>query len=690
MHSGLDLSLAQIPISNATLRSRSAEALPAALGPPTQLTEQNLKTSLDDTIGKLKDPESKSPSSNITTPSSSSYSRRAKRVQSSAYESVLSTVFTEPGLSRSVKVVEEYSYLPFENPNTQIRLLFLPPRKCNGDGLGEPTLRCRLITYDSCQHPPYAGLSYTWGDPKLCRRILIGDMVLHVAENLMLALEHLQEDEKTLVLWIDAVCINQQDEEEKGAQVQRMGTIYGSAALTLVWLGPADEESDLAIRQMRECVNAYGRDQLFKGVRSKFGGDLLERVANMGLDFATSATKALFQRPWFRRVWVTQEVLLASQVIFVCGESYVDSDDLGYGFFFSMGMLETTISGEFSMLPVRNMLAPIKPLPLKELLDPVFVLHLLGAGMELEASEARDFVYGLLGMISDTESLGLTVDYSKPVVSVYRDFAQAIVRAGRLDCLFSVWTPYRRFKDLPSWVPDWSLTSPIVLRANALPFLNSAVDCLGELSHSPDGSLILAISGYKLDRIQYPGEVFNKLPKKNQSRTLTQDEAANLANRFLDQVEKFAEMAVHAGDLVDIERLSHLPVSMYGESALIFAASPQDMYTSYRALRSLSKPHGHCGDEMGNLKMSSQFYLRVLFDGNSRQPFLSCKRILGVHFGNAQSGDWLCSLKGSAHPWILRDTPNGCYRLIGRAVIDMDSIEEGRLLEGSEAKILVV
>jgi hypothetical protein len=125
-------------------------------------------------------------------------------------------------------------------------------------------------------------------------------------------------------------------------------------------------------------------------------------------------------------------------------------------------------------------------------------------------------------------------------------------------------------------------------------------------------------------------------PKKTQSRTLTQDEAANLANRFLDQVEKFAEMAVHASDLVDIERLSYLPVSIYGESALIFAESPKDMYISYRALRSLSKPHGHFGDEIWNPKMSSQLYLRVLFDGNSRQPFLSCKRILGVHFGNAQ------------------------------------------------------
>jgi hypothetical protein len=535
-----------------------------------------------------------------------------------------------------------------------------------------------------------------------------------VTENLILALTHIQDGEKTCVIWVDAVCINQEDEEEKGAQVQRMGKIYGSAALTIVWLGQAEDDSDLAIHRMHQCINAYGSDQLFRDCKMGFGVNLLERVEDLDLEFATEATEALFQRPWFRRVWVTQEVLLATEVIFACGDSTINRTDLGHGFFFFMGMaLEASFSGRLSMVPLKNILDPLVSLPLKELLSPIFISFVLGYGQELRARDPRDFVYGLIGMISDAEAQGLRVDYSKSVESVYSDFAKAIVQIGRLDCLYSIWTPYKRYNSLPSWVPDWSSTSTTVLRGNALPFINSDIDCSGEVRYTPDNLLLLAISGHKLDQIQYTGEVFNENPnekfQKIQSslgvegeevelliRFLDQlekiaeiDEAAELANRFLDQLEKFAEMAVHAGDSVNIETLSCLPVSIYGQRATLVARRPKDMYFSYLALRRQSKPSGYCEEKQESGRLASKIYLSVLLDGNRRQPFLSYNGVLGIHLGNAQPGDWLCSLKGSAHPWILREAADGYYQLIGRAVLDTDSIE-GELLQYDETEILLL
>ena len=65
---------------------------------------------------------------------------------------------------------------------------------------GQTVLRCELMSSPIKRAPPYVGLSYTWGDPKLRRLVAIGERVLHVTENLAIALEHLQEEEKTLVL----------------------------------------------------------------------------------------------------------------------------------------------------------------------------------------------------------------------------------------------------------------------------------------------------------------------------------------------------------------------------------------------------------------------------------------------------------------------------------------------------------
>ncbi|KAK0649698.1 heterokaryon incompatibility protein-domain-containing protein [Cercophora newfieldiana] len=125
-----------------------------------------------------------------------------------------------------------YQYHPL-SPSTSIRLLYLLPRRCWPRINGEPVAVGELINFAVDQTPPYVALSYTWGDPNARTPIFIGTSCFHVTNNLAVALSYLAEEENTLILWVDAICINQADDAEKNTQVRRMGPIYRSAAVVL-------------------------------------------------------------------------------------------------------------------------------------------------------------------------------------------------------------------------------------------------------------------------------------------------------------------------------------------------------------------------------------------------------------------------------------------------------------------------
>jgi hypothetical protein len=136
----------------------------------------------------------------------------------------------------------------------------LLPKRHNINLDGQTVLRCELLSDAEEQTPHYIGLSYTWGDPEIRRPMLVGDKVFHATENLAIALEHLQEEDKTIIFWIDAVCINQNDSNEKSIQVQRMGSIFASAVLVIAWIGPAADDSDLALQELESYAAEFIQD----------------------------------------------------------------------------------------------------------------------------------------------------------------------------------------------------------------------------------------------------------------------------------------------------------------------------------------------------------------------------------------------------------------------------------------------
>jgi hypothetical protein len=102
--------------------------------------------------------------------------------------------------------------------------------------------------------PDFEALSYAWGSTEDPVDIFIGESgscTLAVTRNLAEALPFLPFENKTRVLWIDAICVNQQDKAERSSQVQRMADIYSKAARVLIWLGPASGDSSVALDCMK-------------------------------------------------------------------------------------------------------------------------------------------------------------------------------------------------------------------------------------------------------------------------------------------------------------------------------------------------------------------------------------------------------------------------------------------------------
>ncbi|KAK0747111.1 heterokaryon incompatibility, partial [Schizothecium vesticola] len=148
----------------------------------------------------------------------------------------------------------------------------------------------------------YVALSYAWGDARSRRPLLVGKRQLQVTENLEVALRHLADDDQTLIIWVDALCINQSDNVEKAVQVNRMGDIYRSASQVLVWLGLAADESDLAMQKLRSFfirIDLPDYADIFKAASD----------TEIAETFLFYGVVKLFRRPWFSRVWFRQEVV---------------------------------------------------------------------------------------------------------------------------------------------------------------------------------------------------------------------------------------------------------------------------------------------------------------------------------------------------------------------------------------------
>ena len=202
----------------------------------------------------------------------------------------------------------KYTHLDAGKP--EIRLLTLLP------GTFPAKIECKLhdISLED-KATSYEALSYTRGDPTPVKVLSLNGLQTRIAVNLYTALLHLRDQNSPRVLWIDAICINQHDVQEKNHQVKQMAKIYRRAEQVIAWLGEEVQDTHSAIVKLKEIAN-IGVELIYWDDRKKM--EIYNELKSCKNTWA--ANLDIIDRPYWRRAWIIQELTGTEDATVLCGQ----------------------------------------------------------------------------------------------------------------------------------------------------------------------------------------------------------------------------------------------------------------------------------------------------------------------------------------------------------------------------------
>ena len=307
----------------------------------------------------------------------------------------------EPSQSPHSSLVElstdpkTFQYQPLDHKTSSIRLLAIHPNT-SPEGYIQCTLQNATINVE------YTCLSYVWGPPHQGSIILVNGNQHKVRRNLFSFLEVARTRHTDKLLWIDALCIDQDNVVERNHQVQQMGDIYSNATDVLAWLGSAN----IVAKHLAEVMK-YGTPYL-----SAHRGDLWGFLGSS----------------YWKRAWITQEVLLARRVTLCAGPVELDT----------LRLLLLCEQGYRLPSTVRDLISPTTNLKRASL------IRLLVEHRWKDCHVPRDRIYSLLSVCG--EGSDLRVDYQ---VSDEEVFLQTIRSCPQSVCFCSVACVARALKCFP-------------------------------------------------------------------------------------------------------------------------------------------------------------------------------------------------------------------------------------------------
>lgn len=403
----------------------------------------------------------------------------------------------------------------------------------------------------------YEALSYTCGPPVEgweCDHELIhlSGRSLNVIANLADALRRFRHPRRSRRLWVDALCINQEDNVERSQQVADMSHIYAKAFGVLVWLGKDDETNTGAIA-MEFCKSFFQRPTLFRLSRQseteyiqKWENWLQESYDGLGQlpdliavrnrdtsgrsvgvsDVEQHILPALYvfsQRRYFKRRWILQELFNARLPTVCCGNTVASWDEVEYAFKLLPAMYEEhfrSVSNVPLMPPFHSLYGGKgvdKPYRLLNLSSNEWknrsliqsLAERLVCFQESDCSDPRDRVYSLLGF--GTGRICLEIDYSIEPTELWKQVSRALVRERLPYFSIEMAASQEPAEDeyLPSWMPDFNLPVSRYHRSWYTPNSNAYVDdqdclhleiyCFGKVVSHRGKELVEGIDGIARD-----------------------------------------------------------------------------------------------------------------------------------------------------------------------------------------------
>lgn len=193
-----------------------------------------------------------------------------------------------------------FQYQGLEPKKNEIRVLSIQA------GQYESSMECRIVHVSLDSPPPFTAISYAWGDPEDTCLMHLDGHEFPLTRTLYGALQALRSTSLEVVVWADAVCINQANIIERGLQVQIMTKIYASAKETCLWLGLEEHNSARGLALMDDLAFVY-----LGGLQSYISEP--DRVHDV------RALVDIFERGYWDRLWCVQELWHSKTIVVYCG-----------------------------------------------------------------------------------------------------------------------------------------------------------------------------------------------------------------------------------------------------------------------------------------------------------------------------------------------------------------------------------
>ncbi len=535
-----------------------------------------------------------------------------------------------------------------------------------------------------------------------------------VGENLELALRYVRLAQRKVVLWVDALCINQDDLEERADQVSLMGEIYRQAECVVAWLGELKDDGPLTMEQLKQWARFERWAHETWGTATSPENPVAEEARNrVPLAFDPVARQALntfAERPYWTRAWICQETLLAKYVELRCGTEVMPltACEKAVRMLVYADVAICVGEGPSELLPLANLRVsetPMFAMCLKILPEngveppPVFQTDRLRSMAKRGATDPHDKIFGLFS-IADLRTpvfRFLQPDYKKSLRQVYSDATWYLISVERsLDvvaCASRVAQTYScpDVLEIPSWVPDWrnhklSIPSGIEGRGRVLQMEERSA--IVQMVRLDSRNQVLAVKAHRLDHSISKVYTEGLFPYwKSEDTTSWARSFDYFCNDLLDvpvqrgktplwmyfellfpkdnQMRSTFDVHVATLFLLSLHKALQDQDCFHLLPSSTPVSSPHDLVEPFLGPSTLQQGKRILYDELSDLEIdldnSPWFARRISKDIRLCVPFWSSSGKLGLGSVRMEAGDEIYQLANHGLPFVLR--PMGKYFL---------------------------
>ena len=637
-------------------------------------------------------------------------------------------------------------YTPLSSEKSQIRLLkfgSIPSKRSSPEN--DPIcLKMKTISLNDTTHPQFNTLSYVWGKPIFQKRISINGIEVAVTDNLYLALRHLNESRNDSYWWVDALCIDQSNLDERGTQVQMMSRIYASAANTVAHLGTFRPNTALdfirTLASYRTEPNAV--DWIAEAAAATHYADQWR------------ALHALLELPYWTRVWILQEFIISPQLqIFDPDGPWLDISSLYEAVIF------LTIARDVILSPLydgpkllfqtnldritERIRLRLRYWPgLRGTSSPLGVMETYLIAQQLEAADPRDLLYAFVSITENGQDVIGRPNYALSARETFACFVKSYFEKYRsLDTILTG-RGTKRMDGFPTWVPTFSeplgrANGDSIIKNNlgrVRPHTKSQLELPFHASGTAEADAtfsadlrVLSTTGVSLGKVTALSGWFKDslLAGSCEKTTCMEDNNSGPLPSRSDVFESLAHASVNSS-LAVIE--GPIPPGLLGQiletSILLATLNPPselmflwvaEWWNMVKDMRICNRPLSSWLDEVGSLEARLQGLLRAtpdcgqleyrsaeladytmvreiflgrmgsVFEERERRLLATQRGEIGLAPNICMLGDEVWVLHGCSIPVVLRRNTQGGFELVGECYfhgyMHGEAVSEGRVTE---------